>query len=81
MRYNFRFIRITSLYPTTEKIAEQRVQNLIQKFKKDNVFRKDYIGFMNDIMVKGHAERVPEEQLIRNDGRLWYILQKRQVTL
>ena len=59
--------------PNNRKIAEQRTRSLSQRFKKDEAFRNDYITFMNDVLMKGHAERVPEEQLHRNDGRLWYI--------
>lgn len=28
---------------------------------------------MNDILKKGYAEKVPDKQLYRRDGRLWYI--------
>ena len=59
--------------PNNRKVAEQRTRSLSQRFKKDEAFRNDYIGFMNDVLMKGYAERVPEEQLLRNDGRLWYI--------
>lgn len=59
--------------PNNRKVAEQRARSLSQRFKKDEAFRKDYINFMNDILAKGYAERVPEEQLHRTDGRLWYI--------
>lgn len=34
---------------------------------------KDYISCMSDVIKKGHAEMVPEEQLLWNDGRPWYI--------
>lgn len=59
--------------PNNRKVAEQRVLNLARRFQKDESFRKDYHGFMCDVLRKGHAERVPEEQLSRKDGRLWYI--------
>ena len=52
--------------PNNREMAEPNIQ-------KDEAFWKDYISFMNDVLVKGCAERVPEEQLLRNDGRLWYI--------
>lgn len=34
---------------------------------------KDYVSFMSDVIKKGHAEMVPEEQLLWNDGSPWYI--------
>lgn len=72
MRYDFHSVRIMSAYPTTKKV-EQRALSLNRRFKKDEAFWKDYIGFMKDVLVKGHADRVPEEQLLWHDGILWYI--------
>lgn len=54
-------------------MAEQWTLNLIRKFKKDEVFATEYKGFMDEVIKKGYAEKVPQEQLRRNDGRLWYI--------
>ena len=59
--------------PNNRKVAEQRALSLARRLHKDEAFRKDYNGFMRDVLRKGHAERVPEEQLPRKDGRLWYI--------
>ena len=59
--------------PNNRKLAEQRALSLACKFQKDEALRKDYNGFMSDVLRKGHAERVSEEQLPRKVGRLWYI--------
>lgn len=59
--------------PNNRKVAEQRALSLARKFQRDEAFQKDYKGFMSDVLRKGHAERVPEDQLPRKDGKLWYI--------
>ena len=59
--------------PNNRQMAEQRAYGLKKRLEKDESFKKDYVCFMNDVLLKGHAEMVPEEQLHRTDGRLWYI--------
>lgn len=49
--------------PNNRKMVEQRALSLARRFQKDETFRKDYNGFMSDVLRKGHAERVPGEQL------------------
>lgn len=67
------FRRDSVCLPNNRHMAEQRALGLSRRFKTDKVFQSDYISFMNDVLTKGYAERVPQEQLLRNDGRLWYI--------
>ena len=59
--------------PNNKMVAEQRALNLKRKFNRDSSFHTDYTSFMNDIISKGYAERVPAEDLDRCDGRVWYI--------
>ena len=59
--------------PNNRKIIEQRALHLKKRLQKDSSFHADYKAFMNDLVVKGYAERVPEEDLERSDGRVWYI--------
>ncbi|XP_035983363.1 uncharacterized protein LOC118557443 [Fundulus heteroclitus] len=59
--------------PNNRKMAEQRALGLKKRLEKDQSFKNDYVNFMNDVFKKGFAEMVPEEQLLRMDGRLWYI--------
>ncbi|KAL0187614.1 hypothetical protein M9458_014713, partial [Cirrhinus mrigala] len=67
----FRKLDIT--LPDNKKTAEQRALSILKRFKKDEAFLSDYRDFIGDILKKGHAEKVPEEELDRNDGRVWYI--------
>ncbi len=59
--------------PNNRIVAEQRAVNLQRKFRKDSAFQADYTAFMEDVIFKGYAEKVPVEELERHDGRVWYI--------
>lgn len=53
--------------------GQQRLESLKRKMLKNPQFRNDYISFMNKLFEKGFAEAVPEMQLKRDDGRVWYL--------
>ncbi|KAK0135648.1 hypothetical protein N1851_028511 [Merluccius polli] len=59
--------------PNNRIIAEQRVLNLKRRFVKEPSFHKDYVESMNNLIESGFAERVPDTDLERNDGKVWYI--------
>lgn len=59
--------------PNNRKVAEQRALSLERRFDKDATFHSDYTAFMNDIISKGYAEKVPAEDLEHSDGKVWYI--------
>lgn len=49
------------------------MQSLRKKFNRNKAFRGEYITFMTDMITKGYAETVPEGQLMRKDGKVWYL--------
>ena len=59
--------------PNNRRIAEQRALNLRRRFNGDASFHVDYTVFMDDIISKGYAQRVPAEHLECSDGRVWYL--------
>lgn len=59
--------------PMNRRIAEQRALTLQKRFKVNSSFHADYTVFMEDVIRKGYAERVPAIELERRDGRLWYL--------
>ncbi len=59
--------------PNNKRVVEQRLCYLKRRFQKDSAFHTEYNTFINDLLVKGYAEKVPEEELDRTDGRVWYI--------
>ena len=58
--------------PNNYEVAAQRILNLAKKFK-DTAYAAEYKIFMDDVLGKGYAQKVPQEQLQRNDGHVWYI--------
>lgn len=61
------------IMPYNRGIAEQRLNSLKRKLNRNSDFCQDYKAFMDNILKKGYAVRVPEEQLSRSDGRVWFI--------
>ncbi|XP_063860018.1 uncharacterized protein LOC135100737 [Scylla paramamosain] len=60
-------------FPNNKLLAEQRLNKLRAKLGKDNQHKGDYKVFMDDMITKGYAEVVPTKDLVRNDGKVWYI--------
>jgi len=54
-------------------VAKQRCKGLKRKFEKNRLFHEEYTCFLSDMLAKGYAEKVPEDQLNRNDGKVWYV--------
>ncbi|KAJ8391888.1 hypothetical protein AAFF_G00083590 [Aldrovandia affinis] len=49
--------------PDNHDMAEQRTMNLLKRFRKDESYALEYKAFMDDVIGKGYAEKVPQEQL------------------
>ena len=59
--------------PNNKMLAQQTLNKLKVKLEKDNQHRSDYKMFIDDMITKGYAEVVPTRDLVRNDGKVWYI--------
>ncbi|XP_067369271.1 uncharacterized protein [Channa argus] len=57
--------------PNNKACAVQRLSSLKCRFKRDQKYYTDYKNFMKDLIVRGEAEKVPEEEL--NNKPVWYI--------
>ena len=53
------------------KVAESRLSNLKQKLFRDTDLAKRYHDFVNDLIVKGEAELVPQNEIYSSNT--WYI--------
>lgn len=51
----------------------QRLSSLRKKFRKNEQFKTEYTAFLTEVINKGHAEVVPQDELERSDGKVWYI--------
>ncbi|XP_014672653.1 PREDICTED: uncharacterized protein LOC106813111 [Priapulus caudatus] len=67
------FRKDDEVLPNNRAQAMQRLKSLKKKLEKDMQFQSDYKDFMSSILEKGYAEKVPEGELHKNDGREWYI--------
>lgn len=59
--------------PNNKPVAELRALTLRRKLLKNEAFHSDYTKFMNAMFDKGHAEKVPDDELSRCEGRVWCI--------
>lgn len=59
--------------PNNRVLAEQHLGSLQKRLRRYPDFYEDYTVFMNNIIEKGYAEKVPDENLHRGDGKVWYI--------
>ena len=63
----------TPILPNNRHQAEQRLGLLKNKLLKDSAYEADYRKFMNTLFEKGFAEEVPVSEMVREDGKCWYI--------
>ena len=59
--------------PNNRTLASNRLERLKQRLKRDRKYRDHYEAFMKDMIDKGQAERVPDDELQLTNGPVWYI--------
>ena len=59
--------------PNNRNMAEQRATSLKRKCCRNTAFHEEYRTFLEDVIRKGHAELVPQEELEAKTGKVWYI--------
>ncbi|XP_068758319.1 uncharacterized protein [Montipora capricornis] len=60
-------------FPDNREQVLQRACWLKRKFTRNSQFYEGYVNFMNDIIRKGFARKVPEDRAPAKSGQLWYI--------
>ena len=60
-------------FPDNKEQVIQRAYWLRKKLINNETFCKDYVNFMNSIIVKGFARKVPSDRLSAKTGKVWYI--------
>lgn len=48
--------------PDNYDMVKERTLHLMKKFRKDKMYSEEYTPFMEDILKKGYAEKVPHQQ-------------------
>ncbi|KAL9960110.1 hypothetical protein ACROYT_G033517 [Oculina patagonica] len=59
--------------PNNRVLAERRLMSLKKRFLQDAKLFKKYKATIRDYVDKGHAKRVPENELVVEDKPLWYL--------
>ncbi|KAL0175038.1 hypothetical protein M9458_031006, partial [Cirrhinus mrigala] len=59
--------------PNNFSVAKQRLTSLKRKFLQNEHFFKEYSNNVNEMLLKGYAEKVPTQQLSGISGKVWYI--------
>ena len=62
-----------AILPNNYEQASLRLRSLKKRLIHSSNLCEDYKEFMKNILDKGYAEVVPDKELNRNDGRVWYI--------
>ena len=61
------------ILPDNLPMAEHCSTLLKKRLLKDTPLYVKYANFMNDLLSNGFAEMIPEDQLDRSDGYVWYL--------
>ena len=61
------------ILPNNKEQAAKRANWQKKKMLKDSKYRADYVTFVNDVIAKGYAQRVPSESLTPKPGKVWYL--------
>lgn len=65
------------LLPKEEALKPPNIRNLalrrLHRLKSDSKYHSPYETFMKDMIDKGQAEKVPDNELHLDNGRVWYI--------
>ncbi|XP_078608417.1 uncharacterized protein LOC144880226 [Branchiostoma floridae x Branchiostoma japonicum] len=59
--------------PNNKQVALQRANHLKKRMTKNERYQEEYTQFMQKIIEKGYAERVPTEELKTEPGQVWYV--------
>ena len=59
--------------PSNKIQAEAYANSLKKRLLRRKEEHQEYTNFMEELVEKGYAEKVPDSELARNDGRVWYI--------
>jgi hypothetical protein len=59
--------------PNSRPMAMNRLDHLRTRLLKCKRLHEDYIKFMDNMLERGYAEKVPENEIAGRDGMTWYI--------
>ena len=59
--------------PDNQQMAEKRLSSLKSKLSKNQELNQKYVDGINDLLKQGYAVPVPEQDVHRSDGKVWYL--------
>ena len=59
--------------PNNRQQAVQHAAVLLKMFNKQEGFYEEYKTFMENVIAKGYAREVPQDQLDMDNGKVWYL--------
>ena len=59
--------------PDSKQMAELRLRSLRKKLERNPELSKKYAEGMEDLLSKGYAIEVPQDEVGRQDGKVWYL--------
>ena len=59
--------------PNNRVLAGRRLNFLKKRLDKDPKLLKNYSDYINDILKKGYARKVPEPKINQKHGKVWYL--------
>lgn len=59
--------------PDNRVQAEQRLKGLRRRLDNDSAYKSHYFTFMENLIAKGYAEKVPNSDIAGSTGQKWYI--------
>ena len=60
-------------FPNNRQAAERRLTGLKRRLNRDPSFRHEYEMYMDDMLKRGFSEPVPENELLLDNGKVWYV--------
>lgn len=62
-----------NIMPNNRQQAQQRLALLARRFEREKNFHEEYVTFMSKIIQDGYSSLVSQDDLMKNDGRIWYL--------
>ena len=59
--------------PSNKEQVILRANWLKKKLSKNNELCRDYVKFMQDILQRGYAQKIPPQSPTPQEGKVWYI--------
>ena len=59
--------------PNNKVMAMHRLRQLRKRLRNDTNYERDYVAFMKEVIHNGFAEKVPVEELDRDDGAVYFL--------